>query len=408
MAKRKESEGFRVFKPTYRDRSGEQCTAAKHHIQWTDHRKARRRLTAYADYSASTSFARKLRALTDLRAAGERPDADLARWIETLDDQTIGKLCEWDILPRRVASSSMSLDEHLDAFADATIARGRTLKYVNTVTQHVRKIAKGCGFERFNDLDAETVEAWLHEQVQIKKMKETTRNQYRASLVVFANWMKRSKRVGMNPVEGIEKLNAERERRRRALTVDELTRLLTATQTAPDIYRVSGADRVLLYWTAAETGLRANELRNLTRQSFDLDGPRATVTAEWRTTKNRKRATLPIRSAELVRRLRERFAMMLPDAPVFTVPQRTAEMIRNDLERAGINPVDAQGRVVDFHALRNTCATNLARGGATPAEAQAHLRHADPTLTMNIYTQLEDEEKAAAVDHLPDLHIRSA
>jgi hypothetical protein len=78
-------------------------------------------------------------------------------------------------------------------------------------------------------------------------------------------------------------------------------------------------------------------------------------------------------------------------------------MIRADLERAGIAYVDANGHYADFHALRKTFVTNLARSGASPKAAQTLARHSDINLTMNTYTLLALQELAEDVEALPPL-----
>ena len=47
---------------------------------------------------------------------------------------------------------------------------------------------------------------------------------------------------------------------------------------------------------------------------------------------------------------------------------------------------NASGRVADFHALRHTFITRLARSGVAPAVAKSLARHSGPTLTMDHQT----------------------
>ncbi len=47
---------------------------------------------------------------------------------------------------------------------------------------------------------------------------------------------------------------------------------------------------------------------------------------------------------------------------------------------------DESGHVIDFHALRHTFITNLARGGVHPKTAQSLARHSTITLTMDRYS----------------------
>ena len=64
---------------------------------------------------------------------------------------------------------------------------------------------------------------------------------------------------------------------------------------------------------------------------------------------------------------------------------------------------DDNARVVDFHALRVTFITALARGGASVKVAQELARHSDPKLTMNVYTSLGIHDLTGALDALPDM-----
>lgn len=174
-----------------------------------------------------------------------------------------------------------------------------------------------------------------------------------------------------------------------------------ASDQGPAHHRMSGPDRATLYWLAAETGLRAAELASLTASSFKLDANPPTVTVQAAYAKNRRKDTLAL-TAELAARLREHLRGKLPGAPAFKLPTRTAEMIRADLKLAGI-PVETIDGTFDFHALRVQCASNLARGGAHPAVAQARMRHSTIRLTMDLYTRLGQDEQTAALDALPKL-----
>jgi hypothetical protein len=49
---------------------------------------------------------------------------------------------------------------------------------------------------------------------------------------------------------------------------------------------------------------------------------------------------------------------------------------------------DAEGRVVDLHAMRTTLGTNLARAGVAPQIAQRIMRHGDYRTTLKHYTVL--------------------
>jgi len=76
--------------------------------------------------------------------------------------------------------------------------------------------------------------------------------------------------------------------------------------------------------------------------------------------------------------------------------RRSAEMFQRDLRDAQIEPVDEEGRVLDFHGQRTTFITSLARADVAPAKAQRLARHTDINLTMGVYTDLQLEDLHAA------------
>ena len=72
-------------------------------------------------------------------------------------------------------------------------------------------------------------------------------------------------------------------------------------------------------------------------------------------------------------------------------------MLRVDLAKAKI-PEETEEGVVDFHALRVTYITNMARSGVHPKVAQLLARHSTMELTMKAYTKLNPTDVSGAVD----------
>ena len=80
------------------------------------------------------------------------------------------------------------------------------------------------------------------------------------------------------------------------------------------------------------------------------------------------------------------------------------------LKLAKIDRIDGLNRKVDFHALRYTFCTMLARQGTSQRMAQELMRHSDPHLTAQIYTDVSQLPTFDAVSALPwqqssDTHI---
>jgi hypothetical protein len=209
------------------------------------------------------------------------------------------------------------------------------------------------------------------------------------------------------------------------MSVEELRQLLDITAQAPERFGMAGAARAMLYRLAAETGLRAGELRSLTRSSFVLDGPQPGVTIAAAYAKNRRQDSLPLKTTTAAV-LAEYLNGKLPAAPAFSMPARghLVDMFRADLAEARARWIaevqepesrqeresssflvyrDDAHRVADFHALRHTFISHLAAGGVHPKTAQTLARHSTITLTMDRYSHVYRGELATALGALPDL-----
>ena len=75
-------------------------------------------------------------------------------------------------------------------------------------------------------------------------------------------------------------------------------------------------------------------------------------------------------------------------------------MLRADLMAARI-PVENEFGVVDFHALRHSFISSLARAGVHPKIAQDLARHSSVELTMRNYTHTRLESRVEALEKLP-------
>ena len=412
---------MRTFQSTYRDRK----TLATHKTaRWyveirLDGRP--RRVPGFTDRKATEALGRTIEALARCKAGGERPDAALTKWLEGLPARLRGNLQRIGLLDGCRAGALQSLSEHLDGapdapgFRQALAAKGATPAYVDLVTGRAKRVVEGCGFTFWSDISATKVLTFLADlradkadgKGNVKRgISAQTSNYYLRAIRQFCRWMVRDGRATESPVAYLDGLNVRTDRRhdRRALSLAEVRRLLTATAAGPERFGMTGAARVMLYRLALESGLRAAELASLTRASFDLDGPAPEVRVAAGYSKHRRQDVLPLRP-DTAAALRAFLAGKLPTARAFNVPSkyRIVKMLRADLEAAGIDYRDGAGHVVDFHALRHTFITNLAASGCHPKTAQSLARHSTITLTMDRYTHGVVGDEAAALDRLPDL-----
>lgn len=214
-----------------------------------------------------------------------------------------------------------------------------------------------------------------------------------------------SGKASKSPIAHYQHLNAalDRRRERKTSTSEELSKLQKAAKKGDKVLEMTGLDRAMLYHLAVETGLRWSELCSLTPSNFSLETDPPTVRFEAGYSKHRCEDVLPLRpntAAELSTYL----AGKMPKARAFPLQRyRGAEMLRKDLEAAKIDYIDESNRFVDFHSLRHTFITALARSGVHPKTAQSLARHSTITLTMDNYSHTVLEDQTEAISRLPDL-----
>jgi len=195
-----------------------------------------------------------------------------------------------------------------------------------------------------------------------------------------------------NPLRKVKKeaMNG-RQRERRALSVNEVRLLLKAS-----------GSRFLFYLVAVDTGLRRGEIEALCWGDLHLDQEYPAITVRASTAKNRRQASIPLHP-ELVTALR---SIQPPSWGVgdLVFPDGLPRMrdMWKDFGMAGIAKVDGLGRVADFHSLRKTFNMNLQAGGTTGLPTLMSLmRHSDPKLTAQTYTDPMLLQKTEAVHRLP-------
>ncbi len=339
--------------------------------------------------------------------------------------------------------------DHITAYIDYQRDRGRNADHIKNYQTRLTRSADECRFRWLSELNADRLEKWLSTLAEAPRagdgdtspqlVSASVYNGYVEAWVAFGNWMigkringRRSnmqgeKRLLVNPFGGIGKRDKSQDRRRvaRAMTEAELSRLLKSARERPVVAAETvrrgpnkgerlivlsddrraklerlGAERALIYKTAILTGLRKGELRSMSVCDLSF-GDVPFVKLQARNEKNRQGSTLPIRS-DLAAELRTWIAGKSSTDPVFRVPSGLLDILDKDIEAAGIPKIDAEGRVVHFHALRHSFGTHLSRSGVTPRVAQAAMRHSNISLTMTTYTDPRLLDTAAAVESLPD------
>jgi integrase len=311
----------------------------------------------------------------------------------------------------RREAAARPVAEHVEDYRRDLLARGDRPKHAAHVAGAVRRVLADAAIGSVADLAPDRLRAALGRLRAVRSPR--TANHALGAVKAFARWLADSNRIEVPP-RGLLALkpyneDVDRRRVRRALTREELARLLAAAEAGPPVVTrrdprsksvigtLTGPERAALYRIAMGTGFRANEIRTLTPERFALEGDGPTITVPACYSKRGRDDVQPIPRA-LAAALRPWLATRPPGVPVLAVPARTAELLRRDLAAAGIPARDAAGRVLDFHALRHSYITHLIAGGVNPKVVQRLARHSTITLTLDKYTHVDDEDMRDALE----------
>ncbi|MHC4867775.1 MAG: tyrosine-type recombinase/integrase [Planctomycetota bacterium] len=351
----------------------------------------------YIDYKTAEGTRKRIKGFKD-KAGTAQLAAKLEREAE---------LAQAGVVDKYAKHRSRPLAEHLADFKTSLLSKGTTGGHAQLTSNRIRAILEGCRFTLMADISASKTLKYLAER-RHNGLSVKSSNDYLQAVKQLCRWLVADRRMADNPLAYLSGLNAKIDRRhdRRALSAEELTRLIDTTDKSRTHHKMTGRERALLYLLVANTGLRAGEAASLTWRSFDLDNPAPTVTVLAAFSKHRRQDVLPLRS-DVAGQFRwwrsERNEP--PEARVFPKFNRrkAADMLKIDLEAAQIPYKDAAGRYADFHALRHSFISSLDHPDISVKVAQSLARHSSVTLTLDTYTHPKLYSERAALEKLPKL-----
>ena len=293
---------------------------------------------------------------------------------------------------------------------------------------------------KVRDLRPDEVSQYLRDRVRDGASHRTANLDF-AALRAMLNWAVRTRLIAANPLAGVRGLPEGKAHAKvvwRALTEDEVQRLLVAARASDDQEnqrvaairtiragskgrkyaakpRLPRIPQVPFWITLIETGARWGELSQATWGDLDEQAGHLTIRAI--TSKSRKERSVPLREYVLaeLHRVKVAHARVLDRLPRSSEllflsptgnrlrPANCMRMFNRLLEDAGIPKVNDRSERVVIHSLRHTAATRLGRAGVGLLQVQKILGHCDPKLTAAIYTHFEAEDLRGAVDRLPPL-----
>ncbi len=320
--------------------------------------------------------------------------------------------------------AATSLAAHVEAWIADVRAGGAGTKHVSESRSNVLALAEAAGWKRLPDVTSSTCLDALARLVSERDLGPRTRNAYLTHVKAFTRWLSmaaRGNRLRADPLAGLGMLSVEEDVRhaRRRPSPDELSRLW-AWLDSPEAEKAKGfrhtfrngsvrryscrltpRQRKQGYRVCLGTGLRAGELRSLTRQSFDLE--RGTVTLRARADKRGKTATLSLPDW-----LRDELAVYFADGCECwgRLHKNTPGLpLQFDLKMANI-PYEVAGpdgpEFFDYHSFRHAYISALCDDPRNSIKVvQTMARHATPTITLQRYAKARREDVEAAAKRLP-------
>jgi len=299
-----------------------------------------------------------------------------------------------DASQARVADHSLRpVKDHIREYLAHCEHIGQDATHRSNKASQLEKLVQCINATRLADLESNRVEPYLASLVK-SGSSYRTHNQHRTTVVSFMQWCFEQGRVSSNALKVLPKLNEARDRRRvrRALTEEEMSRLLAVSESRRPYYlfayytglRVKAVKAAVWGDIDFEKGLIRVKVANAKGKKDDLYQPLHPCIVSELVTMSGK--VQPCTAATL----------LFPLVP-------TIRTFHADCRRAGIDRHDAEGRQIDRHALRTTLGTNLARAGVLPQLAMKVMGHADVQTTMKHYTDLRLADTSRAMNTLPSI-----
>ena len=361
------------------------------------HGRVLRWLTLYRGKEESETAKGWIERIVSFRESGRELNAAMLNWLDA-NGAIRDKFAEWGIVDGETAAAIKPISELLTQW-DAMTGGGLNPHHRKERMAKARAVIAACRFRNLLEVSAPKVSNFLEKLLAAGRSYRTF-NLYLTDFRTFLNWCTAQGAIPANPLRGLKTRNAETDRRRirRALSDDEISALLAAAADGASHHGLTGHERELVYRLALETGFRWNEIHTLERR--DIDPAAQTARVQARNAKNRKAAANRI-SGELAAALADYMSARpaLPGARLFPGMwrERGGAMIAADLRAAGITPRNDAGEIIDFHSLRHTLATRLARANTPQHYMKQIMRHASITTTDKHYTHADDNGVRAAL-----------
>lgn len=426
-------------------------TAGRWAVRFSDPRTGKIRNFSCADTEKNAAaIADHIAAILDARAAGRAFDT---KWLNTTTPAMHEKLVEFGIVGGDTLAAKSPIAAHIELFAKSLEAKNKRRRATEVRTS-LMSFTTTANIHTLADISFAAAEAAANRMLagddSVRPMAPLTVRKHLGILQQLCKWATKRGLLQVHPLAVLPEVEGGVQREKKALTIDEQRFLIAATATLPDQVwhhrdgrirsRISGTERALVYRLVFGTGLRANEVRQLTADSFKLDMeddtgapaphvyiPRRTRQSKAGTgTKNAQQALLPL-TEDTAAIIQQHIRKKHPQAAAFALPMpdETAEMVRRDMKAArqiwleqATSPADRNRRErstflaeynevggrAGFHALRTSYATTVCRlEGLSDMEVAERVRHHDPKTTKEFYLKADTSAGRRFAAKMPSL-----
>jgi hypothetical protein len=143
----------------------------------------------------------------------------LKQLISDLDGESVGI-----IAPQALREGAKKpISDHCADFLASITERNRTKDHIKHVRGRLKKLYKECRWYTLRDITPESFTVWRSRQ---KTLSAKTLNEYLGHANALVNWMVRQGRASVNPLRAVHNLEVKETFHRRALSMDELMRLV--------------------------------------------------------------------------------------------------------------------------------------------------------------------------------------
>jgi hypothetical protein len=199
-------------------------------------------------------------------SAAKQVLADLERRVERIVSK-VATAQELSAADRRQSPIREHVEEYVARLpGKKTIAA--SLVHRENVRRYLDRLTWDCGWTCLADIRREHLESWMVNQQRDGRSARSC-NAYREASVAFCNWLVQVGRLIANPFgvgkTSVPKANAKADprRRRRAMTPDELTRLIDAARNAPRRRQTKRGEGDGIYQATPRTPLRTRQSRSV-------------------------------------------------------------------------------------------------------------------------------------------------